>query len=128
VAGPAVFICDECIDLCTDIVDENLNRLIAGSEEGARALSTDRLLHYVELARKIVERHRLMLQRIDRMIALRSNPSSTDEEVPQSAIFAQLKAKTSDELLAMKKSSQDQISRYERVQRTATPIINERAQ
>ncbi|MGF6432927.1 ClpX C4-type zinc finger protein [Bradyrhizobium elkanii] len=38
VAGPAVFICDECIDLCTDIVDENLNQLIAGNEEGARAL------------------------------------------------------------------------------------------
>jgi len=128
VAGPAVFICDECIDLCTDIVDENLNQLIKENEEGARALSTDRLLHYVELARRIVERHRLMLQRIDRMIALRSNPSPMDAEVPQSAIFAQLKTKTSDELLAMKKISQDQISRYERVQRTATPIINERAQ
>jgi hypothetical protein len=128
VAGPAVFICDECIDLCTDIVDENLNQLIAGNEEGARALPTDRLLHYVELARKIVERHRSMLQRIDRMIALRSNPSPMDEQVPQSAIFAQLRTKTSDELLAMKKISQDQISRYERVQRTATPIINERAQ
>ncbi|WP_225163064.1 ClpX C4-type zinc finger protein [Bradyrhizobium sp. BRP56] len=128
VAGPAVFICDECIDLCTDIVDEHLNQLIAGNEEGARALSTDRLLHYVQLARKIVERHRSMLQRIDRMIALRSNPSPMDAEVPQSAIFAQLKAKTSDELLAMKKISQDQISRYERVQRTATPLIDERTQ
>ncbi|WLA79249.1 ClpX C4-type zinc finger protein [Bradyrhizobium elkanii] len=128
VAGPAVFICDECIDLCTDIVDENLNQLIAGSEEGARALSTDRLLHYVELASKIVERHRLMLQRIDRMIALRSSPSPMDAEVPQSAIFAQLKAKTSDELLAMKKISQDQISRYQRVQQTAASIIEERAQ
>ncbi|BBC00553.1 hypothetical protein AB7M56_004148 [Bradyrhizobium elkanii] len=51
-----------------------------------------------------------------------------DEEVTPSAIFAQLKIKTSDELLAMKKLSQDQISRYERVQRTATPIINERTQ
>ncbi|MHC6151100.1 hypothetical protein ACVSQB_04800 [Bradyrhizobium elkanii] len=69
-----------------------------------------------------------MLQRIDRMIALRSSPSPTNEEVPQSAVFAQLKIKTSDELLAMKKISQDQISRYERVQRTASPIINERGQ
>ncbi|MCP1730788.1 hypothetical protein ABIF38_006900 [Bradyrhizobium japonicum] len=69
-----------------------------------------------------------MLQRIDRMIALRSSPSPMDEEVTPSAIFAQLKIKTSDELLAMKKLSQDQISRYERVQRTATPIINERTQ
>jgi hypothetical protein len=128
VAGPAVFICDECIDLCTDIVDEKLLHLIEENEESARALPTDRLLHYVELASKIVERHRLMLQRIDRMIALRSSPSLTDEEVLQSAIFAQLKIKTSDELLAMKRISQDQISRYEQVQRTATPIIKERTQ
>ncbi|WP_414645734.1 ClpX C4-type zinc finger protein [Bradyrhizobium sp. 27S5] len=128
VAGPAVFICDECIDLCTDIVDENLHYLIEENEESARALPTDRLLHYVEHASKMVERHRLMLQRIDRMIAVRSSPSPTDEEGPQSPIFAQLKIKTSDELLAMKKLSQDQISRYERVQRTAAPIINERTQ
>lgn len=128
VAGPAVFICDECIDLCTDIVDENLQHLIQGNDESARALSTDRLLHYVEFAGKVLERHRLMLQRIDRMIALRSRPSLADEKGPQTAIFAQLKAKTSDELLAMKKISRDQISRYERVQRTATPIINERSQ
>jgi len=128
VAGPAVFICDECIDLCTDIVDENLQHLIQGNDESARALSTDRLLHYVEFASKVLERHRLMLQRIDRMIALRSRASLADEEGPQTAIFAQLKAKTSDELLTMKKISQDQISRYERVQRTATPIINERSQ
>jgi hypothetical protein len=52
VAGPAVFICDECIDLCTDIVDEQLIRLIEGDADSARAMPTDRLLHYVEHANR----------------------------------------------------------------------------
>src|SRR3954447_6831335 len=36
VAGPHVFICDECIDLCSDIIDEQLLRLIEGDEACAR--------------------------------------------------------------------------------------------
>ena len=27
IAGPSVFICDECIDLCTDIIQEELSKL-----------------------------------------------------------------------------------------------------
>jgi hypothetical protein len=127
VAGPSVFICDECVDLCNDFVDEQLLHLIEGNEESARALSTDRLFHYVEHASKVMERHRLRLQRIDKVIALRANVSTSNDEVLQSANFAQLRAKTSDELLTMKKASQQQLNRYEQVMRTATPIINERA-
>jgi hypothetical protein len=128
VAGPGVFICDECVDLCTDIVDEQLLHLIEGDEECARALSTDRLLHYMEHARKVLERHRRMLQRIDRMNAFHAGTSTVDDELLQSAAFAQLRNKSSDELLAMKRASQDQVKRYEQALRTATPIINERAQ
>jgi hypothetical protein len=58
VAGPAVYICDACVDLCTDIVDDQLLRLIEGDEGSARAMSTDRLLHYVEHAHRGVERCR----------------------------------------------------------------------
>jgi hypothetical protein len=46
VAGPHVFICDECIDLCSDIIDEQLLRLIEGDEASARAMATERLSHY----------------------------------------------------------------------------------
>ena len=59
VAGPHVFICDECIDVCSDIIDEQLLRLIEGDEASARAMSTERLSHYVEHARKGEQRHRL---------------------------------------------------------------------
>jgi ClpX C4-type zinc finger protein/glyoxalase superfamily protein len=126
VAGPAVFICDECIDLCTDIVDEQLLHLIEGNEESARALSTDRLLHYVEHANKVVQRHHLTLHRIEGMLALREAASAANSDVSPSSSFAPLKNKTSDELRAMKKISQSQLERHERALRTAAPIINER--
>ena len=38
IAGPSVFICDECIDLCTDIIQEEIAKL--PKEEGADALPT----------------------------------------------------------------------------------------
>ena len=69
VAGPHVFICDECIDVCSDIIDEQLLRLIEGDEAAARAMSTERLSHYVEHASKGEQRNRLALQRIERMLA-----------------------------------------------------------
>ncbi|MEH2500971.1 hypothetical protein V1294_007450 [Bradyrhizobium sp. AZCC 1678] len=62
VSGPAVFICDKCIDVCSDIIDEQLLRLIEGDEASARAMSTERLSHYVEHARKGEQRHRLALR------------------------------------------------------------------
>src|SRR5437870_6643900 len=78
IAGPAVFICDECVDVCIDIIDEQLLRLVEGDEAAARAMSTDRLLHYVEHARKGEQRNRLALQHIDRMLERRRNAAPVD--------------------------------------------------
>jgi hypothetical protein len=128
VAGPAVHICDRCVDLCTDLVDEQLLRLIEGDEGTARAMSTDRLLHYVEHAHSGVQRSRSALQRIERVLALRENAGAADDEELASTSFAELKNKTPDQLLLIQKLSQDQLKRYEQALRTATPIINERAQ
>lgn len=127
VAGPHVFICDECIDVCSDIVDEQLLRLIGGDEASARAMSTERLSYYVEHAMKGAQRDRLALQRIERMLALRRNGEPLDD-VPTSSAMAHLRNKTIDELLAMQKYPQDQLKRYEQALRTATPLLNERKQ
>jgi hypothetical protein len=128
VAGPHVFICDECIDLCSDIIDEQLLRLIEGDEESARAMSTERLSHYVEHARKGEQRNRLVLQRIERMLALRHNAAPVDDDILTSSSIIHLKNKTIDELLVMQKFSQDQLKRYEQALRTATPVLSERKQ
>jgi hypothetical protein len=125
VAGPAVFICDECIDLCVDIVDEQLLRLTEGDETSARAMSTERLQHYVEHATKGAERNRLALQRIESMIAYADNvPAIDDSAMPPSS--SPFRNKTAEELRVMQKHSLDQLKRYEQAMRTATPIINER--
>jgi hypothetical protein len=126
VAGPHVFICDECIDVCSDIIDEQLLRLIEGDEASARAMSTERLSHYVEHARKGEQRHRLALQGIERMLALRRNGEPADDDVMTSSGMIHLKNKTTDELLTMQKYPQDQLKRYEQALRTAVPVLNER--
>ena len=128
VAGPAVYICDECIDLCTDIVDDQLLRLIKGNGQRSRDVLGQALLHYVEHAHSMVQRIRSALQRIE-VLALRENAGAADDEELASASFVQLKNKTPDQLLVMQKLSQDQLkARYEQALRTATPIDNERTQ
>jgi hypothetical protein len=127
IAGPGVYICDECVDLCTDIVDEQLLRLIEGDEESARAMSTERLTHYVEHASEVQERIRLAWEHIERMLALREN-AAADDGILTSSAFDRFKTKTTDELLAIQKSLQDQLKRYEQALRTATPVLNERRQ
>ena len=124
--GPHVFICDECIDVCSDIIDEQLLRLIEGDETSARAMSTERLSHYVGHARKGEQRHRLALQGIERMLALRRNGEPVDDDVLTSSGMIHLKNKTTDELLTMQKYPQDQLKRYEQALRTAMPVLNER--
>jgi hypothetical protein len=62
------------------------------------------------------------------VFALRGNAGAADDEELASASFAQLKNKTSDQLLVMQKLSQDQLKRYEKALQTATPVINERTQ
>ena len=126
VAGPHVFICDECIDVCSDIIDEQLLRLIEGDEASARTMSTERLSHYVEHARKGEQRHRLALHGIERMLALRRNGEPVDDDVLTSSGMIHLKNKTTDELLTMQKYPQDQLKRYEQALRTAMPVLNER--
>ncbi len=67
IAGPGVYICDECIDLCNEIIDEelatpatldlatlpkprdiyaNLNDYVVGQDEAKRALAVAVYNHY----------------------------------------------------------------------------------
>ena len=126
VAGPAVFICNECIDLCTDIVDEQLLRLFEGDEQAARAMSIEKLRYYVEHAEKGVQRNRLAFQRIESVLRLRESASAAGGEISLSPSFAQLKDKTTDELRAMQTYPQAQLKSYEQALRTAMAVVQER--
>ena len=43
IAGPTVYICDECIDLCNDIIAEECHRETTGPESRSRRPSTPRV-------------------------------------------------------------------------------------
>ena len=70
----------------------------------------------------------LVLQRIERMLALRHSAEPVDDDILTSSGITHLKNKTTDELLANRKFPQDQLKRYEQALRTATPVLNERKQ
>jgi hypothetical protein len=128
IAGPPpVLICDECVELCTDIVepDEELElfRLMRANEERgtaadptlfelARGKSTEELAHYVERGRKGVERKRVALQGIERRLIMRNGEVSADDNV----------------LAAMQKKARRELRRYEDALNIATTILGERRQ
>jgi ClpX C4-type zinc finger protein/glyoxalase superfamily protein len=133
IAGPPpVLICDECVDICTDIVepdeDKELFRLMKGHEESgrrahpallelARGMSTEELAYYVERGRKGVERHRVALQAIERKRAMRDGEVSADHN--QRSIGG---------LAAMEQKAQRELKRYEDALSIATTILSERRQ
>src|SRR6185437_15985466 len=46
IAGPGVYICDECIDLCNEIIYGALNEYVVSQEEAKRTLSVAVYNHY----------------------------------------------------------------------------------
>lgn len=125
VAGPAVFICDKCIELCTDFVDdplsdEDLSRLHA---ESVRAMSTEELAHFVERSRKGVQRSQLTLQGIERRLAMRDEETPAKDDILALTRFHYLKTKTREELVRLQLSAQLELRRYEEALRLATAAL-----
>jgi ClpX C4-type zinc finger len=128
IAGPGVFICDECVDLCTDIADEPLLHLMQGNDESARGMSAPELAHYAERCRKGIERSRVDIDCILRRLAMRDDEAIPEDDVPASARFAGLKGKTPEQLLTAQRFAEQQLKRYEDAMRLATSVLGERKQ
>jgi ClpX C4-type zinc finger/Glyoxalase superfamily protein len=127
VAGPAVFICDECIGLCTDLVDdplrdEDLSRLV-GDAENAPTMSTEELAHYVERGRKGVQRNQLALQGIERRLAMKDGEEPANDDVLALPRFAHLKGKSREEVMALQYTTQLELRRHEEALRLATAAL-----
>jgi ClpX C4-type zinc finger/Glyoxalase superfamily protein len=126
IAGPTAFICDECVDICTDVVepddDRELFRLMKGTESGrlaypalldlARRMPTEELAHYVERGRKGVKRSRVALQDIERRLAMRDLEAAVDQNV----------------LATMQQKAQRELKQYEDALNIATTVLGERRQ
>ena len=132
IAGPAVYICDECVGLCTDFVDdpddEDLLRLLQGDAESAGTMSTEELAHYVERGRKGVERSRLTLQGIERTLAMRDGEMPEPDDLLGLPRFAYLKTMTPADLVALKQRAQHELTRYEDALRASRTALGARRQ
>ena len=131
IAGPTVFICDECVALCTDIVEPEdeleLFRLMRANQESGvadypalleltRRASTEELAHCVERSRKGVERNRAVLQAIERLAAQGSEVSADNN---QGSIGGRA---------AMQRKARRELKLYEDILSIAATVLGERRQ
>jgi hypothetical protein len=136
IAGPPpVFICDECVNICTDVVepahDTELFRLMKANEENgrpadpglfelARGTSTEELAHYIECSRKGVERNRLALKDIQRILTM------YDDDI--SVLPRHLRDKRREDWIVVQQKAQRELKRYEDALSIATTVLGERRQ
>jgi hypothetical protein len=144
IAGPLVYICDECVELCTDIVKEedifakvfslltaekNRGDGHAAALEHLRGRPTDDLAWFMERSKQFAEHNRLVVQCIRRRLAMRPDEElRADDVLLGSAQFAFLKYKSVDELLALQQRAEHAAKRSEEAARLGTRVLGEREQ
>jgi hypothetical protein len=133
IAGPTVFICDECVELCNDFVDDlhdekELARLLEGGAKNASTMSTEDLAPYVERSRKGAERNRLTLRAIQQRLAVTDDTRTTKDDILALPRFTYLRSKTPEELLALQQVARHQLSRYEAALQLAMTALGARRQ
>jgi hypothetical protein len=137
IAGPAVFICDECVALCDDIVDdETIQSLLRADEESGqqgypaatehlRAKSTAQLASCLERRAQVADRYRVELGLIRRMLAVRDGePPAAD--LLASPAYARLKDKTKEDLLALAQDAERKRKGFDDALRIAATVLEAR--
>src|SRR5438552_1895938 len=137
IAGPTVYICDECVALCDDIVDdETIQSLLRADEadgqqgypatsQHLRAKSTAQLASCLERRAQVAERYRVELSLIQRMLALRDDESPA-ADLSASPAFPRLKGMTRDELLAHAQDTERKRKGFDDVLRIAAAVLEGR--
>ena len=130
IAGPGVYICDECVELCTDFVDDlhdakELARLLEGGAESG-TMSTEDLARYVERGRKGSERNRRTLRAIQQRLAVTDDELTTKDDILALPRFTYLRNKTREELLTLQQTARHQLGRYEEALRLAMAELGAR--
>jgi hypothetical protein len=144
IAGPSVYICDECVELCTDIIrDEDgywelLSLLTAGKTSGndtyqtvldhMRGRSTEDVASYVERSRRAAEDNRLLAQVVHRKLAMAADEQLAADDVLSSPKFAYLNRKSKEELLKMEQDAQRTVKRFDDALRIGATVLAERGQ
>jgi hypothetical protein len=137
IAGPAVFVCDECVGLCDDILaDRDVWELLKAKEESGqqadpaaldwvRAKSTEEVMAFAERSRRGVERHRRHLRDVESVLAARTDDAASAAALTSPSL-AYLKSKPREELLAIERDAQRSLRRYDDMLRLATTALEDR--
>ena len=144
IAGPSVYICDVCVELCLDIIREGapvwkvLSLLSAGETSGTdayraaldhvRGTSTEDVASYVEQSRRFAEQNRVVLHCIHRRLGMRDYEVPANDDVLASPRLAYLTGKTREQLRAMQQDAQLALKRHDEALRIGTTVLAERGQ
>jgi hypothetical protein len=135
IAGPTVFICDECTGLCNDVIeDKDILALLSADEEGGdrgyatafaqvRAKSTEEVAALLDRSKRGVERHRIELHYIQRILATRDEKGQATDDALVPPRFDHLKGIN---LVVRQQHVARDLKRYEEALRIATTVFGER--
>jgi hypothetical protein len=142
IAGPGVYICNECIEMCLNVIREEgeFDKVFgplkqdeasgdssrSGALDLARGTSSEELAEYIERGRKRVEHSRFFLQAIARRLAMRKGDDPARDAVLASPGYAFLQGKSRAELLGLEQTMQTELRRHEEAMRIATTVLAER--
>jgi hypothetical protein len=141
IAGPTVFICDECVSLCDDIIDneddQEILRLLKADEENGnlahpaafehfRGMSTEDVELCVARRRRAAKHHRLALNWIRQKLAKGDGEELAEGDILASPRFAHLKNKSREDLLAFRDQAERDLTRDEDALRIGETVLRER--
>ena len=141
IAGPLVYICDECVELCVDIVRDGvlwkvLSLFRASGEdksvayraafEHVRSKSTEEVASYVEQSKVGVQHYRQALHLIDRRLAMRDGEVPQEDDALASRLFEHLNTKSKEELVVLQKNAQRELMYNEDALRIGATVLDER--
>ena len=139
IAGPTVFICDECVGLCDDIIDEKddqeiLSLLKADLETGNQAypyafehlsrMPTEVVASFVARCKRAEERYRLALQYFQQGLAKRRGDSPGTEGLLASPRFTKLETETEENLRSRIAEAESGLKRYEDAIRVGLSVLS----
>jgi hypothetical protein len=141
IAGPSVYICDECVELCVDIVRDGvlwkvLSLFRASKEdksvayqaafEHVRGKSKEEVASYVEQSEVGVQNYRQTLHLIDRRLAMRDGEVLQEDNALTSRLVGHLNTMTKEELVVLQKNAQRELMYNEDALRIGTTVLDER--
>jgi hypothetical protein len=137
IAGPGIYICDECVGLCNEVIaDKEILGMLRVDEanqkpehptafDHLRAKPTADVAACVERSRKGAERCRNELRLAQVILAMRDGEPPAAELVA-SPHFSQLKDKSREDLLVLEQQAKGALKGYEDVLRIASAVLGVR--